>query len=358
MVAGDVSNKFMALDYSVAIHHNIKTKLMLRNEMKDTDPMAVQMEYLNIPSGTSGKSYFKPAFFTRNVSRAFYVTKNEDFNKRKTTLSMPKALGEIRIVSVDIATRAGRGNDNSVISTIRLLPMQGKGYDRYLVGMESYKGANVVLQSQKIKETFFDFGADYVVLDLQQAGKSVFDILSQSLTHEERGIPYPAFTVVDDLIVDDILAKELRAATMGVDALPVIYPIRATQQLNSVMAASLRASLQRKMWKFLITDSDAEVWLLKNNKEFLASNEDPDTYSYLMNPYTQTNLLINECVNLDMSIVNGLVRLTEQSGHVKDRFTTMLYANYIIANCFDINLLKEQKEESMLDYLSQFVCVV
>ena len=48
---------------------------MIRNEMGDMDDVSIQMEYLNIPNGSSGKSYFKPSLFTRKLKRAFYPQK-------------------------------------------------------------------------------------------------------------------------------------------------------------------------------------------------------------------------------------------------------------------------------------------
>ena len=57
MVSGDTTANFLAFDYLITIYHNIKTEQMIKNEMGDNDEMTVQMEYLNIPSGSSGKSF-------------------------------------------------------------------------------------------------------------------------------------------------------------------------------------------------------------------------------------------------------------------------------------------------------------
>ena len=62
MCEGDETANFLAFDYLITIYHNIKTEAMIKNEMEDADSITVQHEYLNIPSGQSGKSYFRSNF--------------------------------------------------------------------------------------------------------------------------------------------------------------------------------------------------------------------------------------------------------------------------------------------------------
>lgn len=179
MAQGDETANFIALDYLISLYHNIKTESMLKNEMEDADSSTVQMEYFNIPSGQSGKSYYTFSMFTRNMKRSFYPQNTEiEYNEKKNPYGIKKVDGEIRLVSVDIATRANKANDNTIISCIRLIPLRGKGYHRHLVYMESHKGANTVLQAKRIKEIFYDFEADYIVLDLQNAGINIVLLIS------------------------------------------------------------------------------------------------------------------------------------------------------------------------------------
>lgn len=170
MANGDTTANFLAFDYLISVFHNIKTEEMIRNEMEDNDDVSVQMEYFNIPSSTSNRSYFKTSLFNRAVKRAFYPQKEDTYDAKKNPYAIPKSSGEVRFVSVDIATRSGRKNDQSIISCIRCLPMLGKGMERTMMYMESHKGAHTGIQSKRIKEIFTDFEADYIVLDLQNAG--------------------------------------------------------------------------------------------------------------------------------------------------------------------------------------------
>lgn len=170
MASGDPTANFIALDYLITVYHNIKTISMIKNEMQDMDAATVQMEYFNIPAGSSGKSYYRPNQFKRNLKQAFYPQREDNYNSKKNPYDLKKVDGEVRLVSVDIATRANKANDNSIISCIRMIPLKGKGYERHLVYMESHKGQHVGVQAKRIKEVYTDFEADYIVLDLQNSG--------------------------------------------------------------------------------------------------------------------------------------------------------------------------------------------
>ena len=344
---GDETANFLAFDHLVVLKSGIKTEKMLKDEMADTDEITVQMEYYNIPSGSSGKSYFPSRLFTRNIKKAFYPQRAETYNSKKNKYAIPKEEGEIRIVTVDVATRANKVNDNSIIGCIRMIPIIGEGYERHLSYMESHKGQHVGIQAQRIKEIFYDFESDYICLDLASAGIGIFDSLSEPTLCEERGITFPAMTVVDeffDIIKQDVRDELRNNHTRGVNALPIIFPIQASQALNSQIATYFRSSLQKKLWRFLIVDGDAEEHLIKTIKEFTKDSNDSETSAFYLHPYIQTGLFIGECINLDMTLVSGLIKLTEKPGCYKDRYSCVSYANYIISSQFDKTLLKENDD--------------
>ncbi len=349
MVAGDAFANFLAFDYLLTLKHNIKTEQMLKSEMQDSDPTTVSMEYENTPSGQSGKAYFSLAMFKRNIKRPSYPQRDDDtYNEKKNPFRIEKVDGEIRMVSVDVATRANKQSDNTIISCARLIPSRGKGYTRELTYMESHKGKNTVLQAKRIKQIFFDFEADFIILDLMNAGISVFDSLSQLTKDEEYGKEYPPMSVVDSQDVEDKLKEELLNRTLGLNPMRVVYPILATNQLNAHIAVAFRNSLQKKLWNFLIAENEAEEFLIKKYKDFM-SNETNNRAWYL-NPYINTNLFIGECVNLDMSLVSGVIKLTEKESNYKDRYTSVSYLNYV-ASFFDRELLKEKDDSSDLEAL-------
>lgn len=351
MCNGDSTANFLALDYFITLFHGIKTKEMIKNETEDMDEIGFQLEYLNIPSGSSGKSFFASSLFKRTLKQAFYPQKDDNYNPKKNPYAIEKLEGEIRFITCDIAMRANKKNDNTIMACIRLIPIKGEGYERHCLYMESYKGEHTGIQAKRIKELFHDFEADYICLDLQNAGISIFDSLSENTMDEDRGETYLPFTVVDEAFssIKEDVRKELRQRTRAINALPVIFPMSASQDLNSQIAHSFRSSLQKKLWKFLILDGDAEEFLIKSkNKEFLTNSSDSLVYAFYLNPYVQTGLLISECINLDLTLVSGKVKLIEKPGCHKDRYSAISYANYFISQEFDMALVKE-KDDSMSD---------
>jgi hypothetical protein len=358
MTSGDETANFLALDYLITIFHNIKTEEMIRNEMSDADAVTVQMEYQNIPSGSSGKSFFKSIMFPRKLKKAFYPQRPENYSSRKNPYEIKKLDGEIRFITVDVSTRANKANDNSILACVSAVPLKGKGYERKLYYMESHRGQHVGVQAQRIKELFYDFESDYIVLDLQNAGIAVFDSLSEPTNDEDRGVVYPPMTVVDEFFdtIESDAREDLRNNhTRGVNALPIIFPISASQRLNSLIATAFRTSLQKKLWLFLIGEGDAEEYLIKTNKEYLTGNIDSDISAFFAHPYVQTSLFIGECINLDMSLVGGLIKLTEKSGCFKDRYSATSYLNWIISSQFDKELLKEYEEIDDFSYIAGLV---
>lgn len=340
---------FFCTDYLISVLHKIKTRKQMDTEKEQSGPISFAMEYENQPMGQSSKAYFKSQMFPRNIKGAFYPMRQDDVSK-KNPYSIPKLNGEYRVISVDVASRANKMNDNSIIACARLLPTH-KGYNRKLCYLESSHGSNIVLQALRIKELFYDFGADFLVLDLQQVGISIFDSMSSVTINSERGIEYPAFTVMNVSAIDEKIWNELKERTLGVSAVPVVYPISATSKLNSDIAVAFRGALQKKLFDFLASDLDAEDYLIKTNKEFMNSTEELSTRTWLLHPYIQTNLLVGECLNLEMSILSGIIKLDEGNG-LKDRYTSVSYLNYFVSTTLDRELLRQgddvSDEEAML----------
>ena len=343
---------FIALDYLLTIKHHIKTKRQIKNERSKMDEITALEEYDNIPWGEASDAYFKLRMFerARKVSKAFYPQRMTTFNPKKNPYNIAKTEGEIRIITCDIAQRAGVTNDLSITACIRLLPTT-RGYFRELVYLSSESGKNSIVQALRIKQIWYDFEADFIVLDIASAGISIFDLLSQITKDEERDIEYPAMTVfphesLEEKVIDDLIKNH----TMGLNALPVIYPISATAKLNSQIAVDFRDKLQKKLWGFLYDQNKAEDYLVSssNSKEFL---EDP---SFFVAPYVQTDLLINECINLSASWSLGNVKLTEPSGGRKDRYSSVSYGNYFVS-FFDSDLIRDEDTEDGADYMSALV---
>jgi hypothetical protein len=337
---GDMYKKDEALligfDYSITLKHGIRTRKQLEKEKKKLGNMAFDMEYGNLMLGTTENAYYTYELINSSqlVKKAFYTRKDIDvLEHRKNKLDVPKQKGEIRIVSVDISTIVRKGNDNTAISCIRAL-QQGDNYERQLPYIEAFNGGNTTEQAIRIKQIFTDFNADFLVLDGQSSGINVFDELGKVLFDERRDCEYPAWTSFNDSNAAERIKNR--------NALPVVYIFKGNAGLNSDMHLAVRDALEKKKIKLLINSTEARDYL-ETKKEYRdGSMEEKVDYEY---PYMQTDLLINEMINLsyEMNDSSRLIKLIEPRNGVKDRYISFAMGNYYIKQ-LEMELSKDDDE--------------
>ena len=343
MASGDPDTKCLFLDYHISLHHGIKTQKQMKKEKETLDPITFLMEYGNIPYGSSTLSFYKLGLFDRSIKRSWRPIRDEVYitsPNHKNPYDIPKGQTEMRIVSVDIAMRAGSTNDNTIISCGRLIPSL-KGWQTEIVFMESHNGKNTNLQALRIKQIYEEFQGDVLVLDLQNAGISVFDALTSVTKDEIRGVEYPAYTVMNSEHVDTKIYDELISRTLGQDAVQCIFPISANAPLNSLIAVKFRERLKKKLITFLIDDNSEEEFLIKSGNKDILDQDDTGIRAYLLQAHLQTSLLINESIALEMAPAQGLVKLVEPAGARKDRYTSVSYLNYYVS-LMDTDLLRDK----------------
>ena len=352
MLKGENSG-FFAVDYRVALYHNLITKKQIARERSKMDEITALEEIDNIPWGESSDAYFRLKMFerARTIKKAFYPQRIETYNTKKNPYNIPRQLGEIRVLCCDTAQRAGKANDLSITACLRLLPTH-KGYFRELAYMESYSGVDSITQSLRIKQILYDFDADALVLDVAAGGGGlpIYDQLGVITKDSERGLEYPPMTVMRHNSIDDSNYDELVKRTLGIDAKPIIYPFSATAKLNSILAVEMRDKLQKRMFGILIDEIEAEEWLIRNNGEYLKNGKDITSGAFFINPYVQSSLWINECVGLSMTMLSGNLRLTESSGRRKDRYVSVAMGNYY-ASLLDQELLRQIDDTDDLSVL-------
>ncbi len=351
MAEGDPDIKGVFLDYPISIKHGIKTKKQMIKEMATLDPITFLMEYGNIPYGSSANSFYKLGLFDRNIKRGWKpITDDNYITTKKNPYDITKLPDEQRIVSVDVAMRAGSTNDNTIISCARLRPSR-KGWITDVCYMESHNGKNTGYQALRIKQIFEEFQGDVLVLDIANAGIAVADALSSVTKDEVRGVEYPAYTVMMHDRIDQRVYDELRNRTLAQNAKECIFPVFASASLNSEIAVAFRTRLKKKLVNFLVDDNTEEEFLIKAGNKDILDQDDTGIRAYLLQAHLQTSLLINECIALEMVMMNGNVKLVEPPGGRKDRYTSASYLNYFVS-LMDTELLKERYTE---DYDAEFL---
>lgn len=328
------------LPYTVPLEHGLldeDTVRDIRNE-EDMDEISWLMEMEGIWWGESSDAYFKSIELNplRTLTKAFYPPTEIEYaqTKGKFKRNIPKINGEKRIIGADIALAAGEQNDNSVYTLMRMLP-DGDGYRREVVYIESHNGMNSEKQAIRIKQLFYDFEADYIIIDSQGIGISVFNELQKSNYDNDRDIDYEAFTCFND---DNTVDKQ-----MARGALPVIYSLKpASSSINHTIITSFKDAILKKKIKFLMNNSEAKDELIDKNNDLLTKSEE---MARLLKPYMQTTLLINEMINLEWSINSGHIRVSEKGNNRKDRYSSCAYSNYL-ADLLEKEELRKKKRNN------------
>ena len=186
------------------------------------------MEMEAVFFGESEKAFFKFADLEKNrvIQKAIYPKSFYNILRNKDFKFAEKEEGEIRIISCDISgmSSAKNNNDASVFTILRLIPSKNKtSYDKHVCYMESLDGGHSQIQALKIRRLYEEFDCDYIVLDTQSFGLSIFDNLATNLYDKEFDREYEALNCIND----DEMAKRC-----FVDNAPkVIYSQRVAEQL-------------------------------------------------------------------------------------------------------------------------------
>lgn len=351
----DESSCVLATDYSIALKHGIKTKKQLIEDKRTFDPITWRIEYENEMLRENTKAYFTYDMLAKNqnTKRAFYPKKSHDIINRKKNqyFSIPKLPNEIRIVSCDIAFVNKTANDNSCYSCIRLLPesttytsssVDGKttevktGYRRIVPYIEANKGGDVDVQAIRIKQLYYGFDADYVVLDMRNGGIVLYDRLAKVLYDETFDVEYPAWRCFND----QSIAERITVA----GAIENVFAISATQKLNSEIAISMREVLLSTKIDLLMNLSDVTDYLQEKIPEY-SSSADADDIVFYERPYLETQALIAEMVALEYELgeQTNVIKISEVGSNTKDRYTSVSYGSYF-ASLLEHDLLSDSSD--------------
>lgn len=291
------------------------------------------MEMEAVWFGESEKAYFKfdDLLKNRKLGKANYPADVVDLINDKSFHTDKKAKGEIRMVTADIATMKGNENDASAFFILKLIPTKN-GYERQYIYAESIEGGHTGDQARRIRQLFYDFDCDYIVLDTQNAGIGVYDQLTVPQFDTERGTEYEPLNCVND--------SRMQERCVYQEAPKVIYSIRATPQMNSEIAVTFKDSFKRGKIKLLVPENEGSEFL-SNNKTYKKLPE--EVKLSLRMPYIQTTLLVNEMMNLEYERTeSGLIKLKEQGSGRKDRYSSASYGNFI-ASQLERELLKNDE---------------
>lgn len=342
-----------AEDIFAAIEDGSRTWADYRKNKKSMSELDFRMEILNEMFSENENSYFDYKTFKDNqvLVQAADLPNAKDTYDGKFVVSKRKEADEIRIIASDLAfsgNSSRQKNDNTVFMCMSL-HWKGFRFERHVDYVEARPGGRADKVVQHLKELYYGYDADYLVYDNRSGGEVVYDYLS-SKTANDSWLRWndSGFTVISDkelFLVPDNKIAELAGRTVDKNAIKCLSPFIGTPEANSLGWQSLKKQLETNNIKFLLSTQDKQTELEESGEIFDLTSEQ---YAKKMLPYGQTDLLIQECVNLSAEFKNGLVKLTEPRSGYKDRAVVLSYANYF-AEKLDIKYSQEYQNEA-IDY--------
>lgn len=338
VIQNDARYALLAFDHTLTLRHKIKTRSQLIKDRRRMDPTSWLMESCAVFAGETENSFFEYELFANaqtNKQPLLYPRQNVGDPPPRKGSCLPHQSGEVRVLSVDLAFVQKSGNDNTVMTVVRLLPEHQSDdiimYRKVVSYMEHHQGGDTVEQAKRIKEVFYDVEADYVVLDVRGGGAPVYDMLARPVYDEGSGVEFPAWRCMND---------ENFANRVRIDgAEEILYAVSATQKLNSDIAQLTRRELSDGHVSLPAQHDVAIDEILPKIKAYTDAI-DMDITMFYESPYLETQALINECVALryDRLPDTGIIKISEVGNNTKDRFSSFSYALYF-ANMLERDLL-------------------
>lgn len=349
-----------AQDIFTAIEDGSRTWADYRRSKKSMSSIDFAMEILNEMFNEGENAYFELKMFKDNqqLQEYFNPLSVADIYAGKP-LSMPqKEANEKRLVVADLAFAGNSSyqkNDHTVFMCMSL-HWKDFRFERHIDYIETRPGGGADKVVLRLKELFWQYQADYLIYDNKSGGETIYDYLSSKTAHPQLGVHWndSGFTVCNESdiqIAREGKIEELRSRTVDKNAVPCLIPIIATSELNSLGWQNLRKELEVNNIKFLLSMQDAQTMLEDSDEYYQLTSEE---LAQRLLPYGQTDMLIQECVNLSAEYRNGLVKLTEPRSGYKDRAVVLSYGNLIAERLDNRYAKNNQKNDIDLNNL-QFV---
>ena len=332
-----------SLPYQLAIKEGLLSREQVEDEMSeaDFDPIAFSMEMGAEFYGDSDGAFFRYDDISkcRKIKTPYYPIDFYD----KRGINVPElAIGERRILSVDVALMASRkhNNDAAAITINVALPNGDTSYISNIVYVETFEGLTTDELGLTIMRYFYHYKCTDLVLDSSGNGLGVYDVIIKETYDPQLGITYDALCACND----DNMASRCKVK----NAKKCVWCIKASADFNSNAATALRAGFKNGNINLLVSEFDAEEIIKKTKGYSKLSAKEQVALSL---PYIQTSLLINEMINLEHEINNNKVKLKERSGMRKDRFSSIEY-NYWVAQELGLKLRPKSSNSDLMRYIS------
>lgn len=344
----------ITMPYQVSMLHGLLSRDTVNAIVNSNmfDQYSFMMEYEGLFVGETDKSFFNlnPINDSRTITKTFIPPTNEEFvdNKRlskpKALTNMPRRSGEIRLVGLDVALMASTSheNDMAVFTAMRMIPGQNNTYKRHVVYMETIDGISTQELAIKFKRLFYDFEADYAILDSKGNGLGVYDACCSILNDEERDTEYEAWVSIND--------ESLKERFKNNNGQPVLYTYQGHPRLNDEIARGLKSAFASGKLKIPVNHIQKHEELMKEDsgrfKSLSLEEQQREMYTF-----QQSSALVAELMLLEWKMNDSAqIKIIEPANGRKDRYSSLGYTNHR-ANEIEIELMQKEETHNYDEYV-------
>jgi ribonucleoside-diphosphate reductase alpha chain len=224
------------------------------------------------------------------------------------------------IISFDVARSQSQSNNKSVITVFKLIKNKKNQIKQiHLVNiLVPPNGTSFFQQTLLLKKVQVLYNAIAVVIDSNGIGSAVVDYALQETIDPVTNEVYDAWATMNtDRQSDDPLAKEL------------IFEINA-QGMNTDIIVNFMDVIESGRLRLLVRENEVNI-------DFKMSLEE-------LNPFIQTDLLIEELANLTLKkLPSGKYTVEQVTKKVdKDRYSALAYGLYYIVKVYEPSLVTNE----------------
>ncbi len=335
------------LPYQISIKEGLLLREQLEDEMSEPDYNELQqaMEMECMWFGDTGDSLFKFTDFNkrRKIKNALMPLKFYS-----NTVTVPNVEGaEERILSVDVALMGStkkKNNDAAALFINDAIQTDNVSYHSNFIYGETFEGLTTDELGLIVMRWFYHYKCTQLVLDCAGSGIGVYDFIIKDQYDPETGETYKALTSCNN----DEMAMRCKVK----DALHVVWCVKADAKFNSDVCVGLRNGIQNGRISFLVDEQSAEEFLSDPKKGYKGySKLTPTDQALLKTPYLQTTLAEYELIKLDSEVKDGKIKVKEQSGMRKDRYSSISYS-YWCACQLELGLKPKTNANDLLSKLT------
>lgn len=332
------------LPYQLSIKEGLLSREQVRDEMSETDfnELAFSMEMECMWIGDDGDNLFKFDEINkrRKIKNALLPLK---FYNDK--IKIPDVVAtEKRILSVDVALMGStkkKKNDAAALYINSAIQQDDTSYHSNIIYGETFEGLTTDELGIIVMRYFYEYKCTDLVLDTGGLGIGIYDYICKDQYDSSTGKTYKALTCIND--------EDMAIRCKVKDANKVVWSVKASANFNNEICVLLRNGIQNGKISFLISDQECEEEIVKFYKQY--SKLSPTDQAYIKMPYLQTTMAEYELIKLDHEVKNGNIKVKEQSGMRKDRYSSIAY-NYWCACQLELKLRPKQSSNDLLKYIS------